>query len=392
MNNKIIVIVSGAWPGLTSGYGIANLSTLDYFNLNTDQCIYFGPSESTISELTKNKFPNTDFIRINFDRKSLGLRFLKSLFFKYPAITERFWRKEIFIIQGLKKRHISANSELIFFYEDIPTAYLMQKLKNVYQHSIHLIRSHNIVYEGFKGMLSNSNFLYKQLWKIELNKIKDFERRVYKQADKFYCISDDDYESYSQSLQITPDDIIQLYIDCDRYKVNKKFTKNILFLGSADLRKSIGLKKFIDEAWPIILKSYPDVNLLLGGMNTDHFTNLKQNIHGYGFIENEIEFLSKGSIFINPQNVGSGVNLKSLIAVASGNVLISTHKGIEGTKLEDNIHCIVQDNYKEQAFKIIELMENSKLFEKYINNGRKFISNNFSREVFLKKMDRIFSE
>jgi glycosyltransferase involved in cell wall biosynthesis len=392
MNIKQIVIISGAWPRLTTGYGIANTSTLDYFNTNTDQCIYFGPSESSISELTKNKFPNTDFIPINFDRKSLGIRFIKSLFSTYPAITERFWRKENDIIQELQKRYISSTSKLIFFYEDIPTSYLMLKLKHVYQHSIHIIRSHNIVYEGFKGMLKSSNIIFKQLWKIELNKIKNFERRVYNESDKFYSISDDDYELYKQSLQITPDDVIKLYIEIDRYKVNETFTKNIIFLGSADLRKSIGLKKFIDEAWPIILKYDSRVNLLLGGLNTQYFSNPKQNIHGYGFIENEIEFLNKGSIFINPQNVGSGVNIKSLIAIASGHVLVSTYKGIEGTNLENNIHCIIEDNYAEQAIKIIELLNSSKLAKNYINNGIRLISDNFSREVFTKNMDRIFSE
>lgn len=391
MDNKVIIFISGAWPGYTTGYEIANLSTLDYFNSKAKHCLYFGPSESYLDPDIEQKFNKTEFIGQNFDRKPIAFRFLKSLISAYPAITERFWNKETTIINTIKNSPYH-NHEFVFIYEDVPAAYLLFKLKSAFKNALHVVRSHNVVYKGFLGMANNNNPIVNRLWKLELKKINKFEKRLFNEADKFYAISNDDLSCYKELMDINPDGIIELYIDHDKYERVKNANDHIIFLGSADLRKSIGLKNFIEKAWPEILKKLPESKLLLGGRNTEKFTNRNQNIYGYGFIENETEFLSKGTIFINPQTEGAGINLKSIIAVASGKVLVSTELGVEGTNFLDNKHCVVRNEYSEQASEIISLLRGEKDPATFIEEGKNFVCQHFSKKAFFRKMDTIFSQ
>jgi len=292
--------MSGAWPDRSKGYSIANLATLDFFSNRAEKCIYLGPSEDQPKHDVVRKYNNVDFVPSGFERRSISIRFAKSLFSKYPAITERFWKDASRVENEISKRCKIEENGICFFYEDIPTAYLIFYLKMRFPSVKHIVRSHNVVFKGFSGLTRNQGLLMKMAWNIELNKIKKFEKKVFSAADQFYAISVDDADFYRKELDINPDGIIDFFIDLNRYKTLKTVQSNILYLGSADLRKAQALKKFIQKSWPIIRDECPKVKLLLGGRGTEQFHDPENRVYGFGFIESETEFLQRGSVFINP--------------------------------------------------------------------------------------------
>lgn len=387
---KTIVFISGAWPDRSKGYSIANLATLDFFSNRIEQCIYLGPSDDYVNQNIQKDYKRVDFVPSGFERKPKSIRFVKSLFSKYPAITERFWKDFSRVESEISIRCKFEESETLFFYEDIPSAYLIFYLKKRFPGAKHFVRSHNVVYKGFSGLSKSQGLIKKIAWNIELKKIKKFEKKVFGTADKFYAISNEDASIYREDLDIIPDGIVDFFIDVNRYRSIGAAQNNIIYLGSADLRKAQALQKFIQESWPIIQSKNAKTKLLLAGRNTEQFHNPPNRVYGYGFIESEIEFLQKGSVFINPQLSGAGIKIKSLIALAASKLLVTTKIGAEGTGIENGVHCVIENNFYKQAEIINSFLQKKENYFELIQAGRDYVFNNFKKEHFYKKMYELF--
>ena len=145
----------------------------------------------------------------------------------------------------------------------------------------------------------------------------------------------------------------------------------ILHLGSLDIRKTHGIKSFIQEVWPELKGKHKELSLVLGGKNSQLWDNPALGIHGLGPIEKEQEFMDQGLVFINPQEVGTGVNLKSLTAMKYGRVLISTTKGLEGIEGESGVHFLSADSLFEMGKLILEVVENSSAMSNFSSNSRR---------------------
>ncbi len=387
---ETIIFISGTWPDKSKGYSIANLATLDFFSNHVEKCIYIGPGEEKVEQNILKKYKNVDFVPLAFDRKRKSIRFLKSLFSGFPAVTERFWKDKSAIGKEIRNRCAKSPEKICFFYEDLPSAYLLFHLKKRFPASIHIVRSHNVVFKGFQGVQKNKNPFMKLFWHIETKKIKAYEKKVYQAADLFYAISDDDAVFYKEKMDIEPDGIIDFFLDFEPFAGLEILQNNIIYLGSADLRKGQALSIFIQKSWPVIRDACPGVKLLLGGRGTGHFNDPSNRVYGFGFIESEKEFLQSGSLFINPQLAGAGIKIKSLIALASSKLLVATKIGAEGTGLKNGVHCIIEDDFVKQAEIIIRYLKQQDDFHSIIEAGRKFVFDRFSKERFYDNMQNIF--
>lgn len=390
----MIVFISGSWPDTSRGYSIANLSTLSFFSEMGYTSIYVGPSEEKLNSQMEKKFKNVQFLGVDLTRESKGVRFLKSLFSSKSAISVRFWKAAHLLPERLRSAGLVDTNEVIFFYEDIPAAYLLKQLKREFSLANHIVRSHNVVYKGFQGMTNTGNFLMKWAWKLELKKIYDHEKEVFGLADRFYAISEDDAEWYRERMQIKPDGIIGFYLDEIFFQSVpiSGSQPNLLYLGSADLRKGQALNRFIKECWPLVRPAVPDATFILGGMGTETVHDPSNGIIGLGYVDSADEVLQKGNIFINPQQVGAGIKIKSLIALASSRLLISTPVGVEGTGLKDGVHCIVAENVDEMAEEIIRYLRNPDEQLRIVDRGKKFVEEEFSKERFFESMENYFPQ
>lgn len=387
---ETIIFISGTWPDKSKGYSIANLATLDFFANHFEKCIYIGPEEEEVNQKILNKYNNVHLAPLSFNRKPISIRFFKSLFSRFPAVTERFWNESSKIEKVVDEQCNKLPEKICFFYEDLPSAYLLIYLKKIYPSSVHIVRSHNVVYKGFQGLQKSSNPLMKMFWRIELNKIKAYEKKIFKYSDKFYAISEDDADFYREEMNIKPDGIIDFFLDFNPLVGLHVTENNVVYLGSADLRKGQALTEFIQKSWPTIRDACPDVKLQLGGRGTARFHDSSNRVFGYGFIESEIEFLKSGSLFINPQLTGAGIKIKSLIALASAKLLVATKIGAEGTGLKNGVHCIIEDDFTKQAEIIIRYLKRKDDYRSIVEAGQKFVFDRFSKDRFYSNMQNIF--
>ena len=284
-------------------------------------------------------------MHIPIQRERHIIRFLKSCFTTTPACVMQFGHPQVVeLLRNHMQDYISnlSDQNAYVLLEDVTPLVVWQKLGHLFAELSLATRSHNVLSMVFETFCKQGPLFSRLAWWIERTKIYYFERKAMEVSDKFWAITDQDQAYYSKLFNLPCDGVLGVDIALDKYeKTQQGDWNNILFLGFIDFRKGYGMQKFISESWPRVYQKLPTAQLLLAGKNTDTFSNPKQGIQGVGFIDDDVDFLSKGMIFVNPHQNETGIKLKSLVAMASGKLLISSKAGVEGIPGEHGKHYLV---------------------------------------------------
>jgi len=381
------IIISPTWPSIDSGYGIAVRSSLKLYSNFCSKIYFIGLVDQPFTEMNQWDNDLINWIHIPINKYSKCFRFFRSLFSSYPAVVMKY-NSKVIIKQVLKNISLQQKNKrkVVIIFEDIPTAYLLDRIRQKFPRIPVAIRSHNVLTEAFKGFSQKGNFLTRMAWKIEILKIRKYEIDVCKKANKIWAISKEDKLNYWNKLGINCDGVIGVSINANYYATSIKADSifNIICIGSADLRKGYSLSKFVDTSWIEVLKQIPKAKLILGGRGTQKYTNTNINIKGMGFISDDRDILNKGRIFINTQEYGSGVKLKSIVAMLAGKALISTRIGVEGVEGINGKHFLIADDVKSFAPLIIKLINNKKLAIELGCRARELAIKMYSEERFYK--------
>ena len=102
----------------------------------------------------------------------------------------------------------------------------------------------------------------------------------------------------------------------------------------------------------------------------------------------DIPFQDYG-IFIAPLLSGSGMRIKLLEAMSRGKAIVTTTIGAEGLLCKNKMHLYIADTAEEFANAISELYNDSNYRCQMGARAREHALNNFSDELFVKKMKNI---
>lgn len=360
--SKVAVVISPSWPNITTGYGIAIRASLLVYERFFDKIFFVCLSGMQYSPLSELENPAIEWVHIPVDDSALWVRFLKSLVFRKPAITIRYYlqNEQVMRIVRSTLKRCPKNSAVIF--EDVPVAVFLSGIIDEFPKVRTAIRSHNLTVKAFEPLCRVGSLARRVAWRYEVSKIAKFEALVCSGANTVWSISDDDALGYMRALSIEVNGVMGVCLDVKRY-VDVPFgeAKTVVCVGTADLRKGSSLTKFVSQIWPIVRGEFPDAQLVLAGKGTELYTDCGAGIQGRGFVEDDRDILGIGAIFINPQLIGAGVQLKSIVAMLAGKALVSTKLGVEGVEGLRGVDFFVSDSSREMASAIIVLMKNKDL-------------------------------
>lgn len=393
---KKLVILAKSWPMDSHGGSIAVTSTLKQYVKFFDSIQFICLEEKDCNEGLPQVFPTVSFHWVPIKKGGFLKRFLISLAKNQPAITIGLESSTVFksIKKHISKSGLTKNDSFVGIVEDnVPVVHLTS-LKRNFPNSTWAFHSHDVLHKAFEIFKTIGNPIKRWVWKFELGRIYRFEKNAALSADVYWTITEDDLKLSSKQFGKQPNGYIDSDIDLDRYSsVKQGDPYTLLYLGSADIRKSHGLNSFINEVWKPVRKTFGTrVRFLIGGKNTEVFNNPNLGIIGKGFIDDEIEFLSQGHLFINPQIAGSGLKLKSLIAMAAGKVLITTSNGALGLNGEPNKHYIVCANYSQMSKAIHGLIEITENQQAISSSGLNHMHSNFSESAFSERVRPLLTE
>lgn len=383
-NDKSLVVCSGIWPSLDNGYGIAVRSALLAYSRHFRRIAFVGPSDIGRHRAIELEFPHVEWMSFRCHRGSKTLRFAKSVFLGVPAISVAYRKLKDTLLPVLKSMvsgTIGNHRDIVVIYEDIPVALWAEMVRSTVPSATQVLRSHNVLTKGFAGLDKTGPLATRMAWAHELGKIMEFECAAVRSVDRFWTISEQDGNEYVDRLGLHSHGVLGVAIDpLAIAECAVPHSKDVLYLGSADLRKGGGLKLFIDECWPKVIRAHPDARLVMAGRGTEAYSRPEVRVEGIGYQADESTFLSRGHIFVNPQLIGSGIKLKSLIAMMRGKALVTTTTGAEGITGQHGEHFLVADGWSHFAELLIGLLADLSRAKTIGAQGRCFVLDTYGQE------------
>lgn len=391
MNEKTLLVISPEWPGDQDGYQIALRSTLFHFMNQYDHVEYLVISEKPQPEMAFST-ENCRFTHIPIRFDGLAARFLKSLFSGVPAVCIRFCNRSLNKSVGdfLSKKLSDADFDVV--YEDVPATALYPVVSSSSRARRHVLRSHNVLSEAFLKFTRQGKIHSRMAWLLETKRIRRFEEQALKKNDAVFAITENDKEIYESKFP-------GIHIDYQDVSFSREFfdncfvmdelvdPKKIISIGCYDLRKAHGMNWFVEECFkPVRDETNQSIELILGGKHTQGFNNPKFGVSGLGFVESEQSFMKQGNIFVNPQLVGSGVKLKSLVAMAYGKCLLTTPIGIEGIAGRHGEHFLIGETAEETKVLLREIVSGNIDLLQIGRNARRLIEDQYLDESVENRM------
>lgn len=384
-----VIIIAKSWPCEDYGGSIAVTSSLRQYENYFSNITYICICDTPIGSQALQAFPRVKFHPIRIKRRSFIFRFLLACLENRAAVSVGMAGRGVYsqirvIIQSLLPSASCCCAGIIE--DNVPSVHLA-RLKQDFPNMIWAYRSHDLLHQAFSVFKSRGSLLMRVAWAREVAKIFEFERAAALNADLRWTITEEDRQQSDLSYGLMTDGVFDVDIDAPKYsEVGVGDPIQLLHLGSADKRKSHGIRMFIEHAWPVIREVEPRLKFILGGRGTECFHRPDANIEGIGRVSDELEFLSRGMMFLNPQEAGTGLKLKSLVAMAAGKVLITTKNGALGLGGTPGEHYILADTPVEMVDAICELSKNLDRARCIARSGQIYVEENFSESALSERI------
>lgn len=149
----------------------------------------------------------------------------------------------------------------------------------------------------------------------------------------------------------------------------------LLFVGNLGFGPNAhGLSIFLDQVWPLVAQSRPDVRMTVVGLDPSPSQRAELDRLGIELHANvpSVEpFYANADAVVAPIFFGGGTRIKILEAMAYGRPVVSTSIGAEGLDLRDGHDALIADDMPAFAAALIRLADDPALCERIAANARR---------------------
>jgi glycosyltransferase involved in cell wall biosynthesis len=195
---------------------------------------------------------------------------------------------------------------------------------------------------------------------------------------------------------VIPNGVDTAYYSYDA-SAQKAESPYLLFSGWLGTRANDdGVRFLVNEIWPLILKQFPAMHLLIVGGGASE--ELKQVLEGVrqvevsGQVADVRPYFKHAGVALVPLRIGSGTRLKILEAMSQGNPLVSTRKGAEGIEVQDEVNILLADEPVAFAQAVGRLVAGPVLFDRMRATSRKFVEERYDWNVVGKAANQSIRE
>jgi polysaccharide biosynthesis protein PslH len=278
-------------------------------------------------------------------------------------------------------------------------SYYAQKIRERFPRIKLAIREHNVestILERYYR--SQKKSILKWVFKMQYIRLKKYEKSFLPIFDAILAITPEDAERirlFDEKLTAKTY-VIPAGTDCNSiHPVDCSANNGILHLAAMDwLPNQEGLKWFIKDVFPIILKKQPSLQLFVVGKNTPQSFHKYEgkNIKVLGFVENTQQVVSQCMLAVVPLFAGGGMRIKILNYLAQGIPVVSTTIGAEGISVKDKEHVLLANSAEKFAACVLDVFHDETLRRKLILNGRKLVEKYYSWESVITETIAIFDK
>jgi succinoglycan biosynthesis protein ExoO len=106
----------------------------------------------------------------------------------------------------------------------------------------------------------------------------------------------------------------------------------LLFVGSSAAANVVGLRWFLDNAWPIVKSADATVELWVAGAVSHALNSADPNVRFFGIVSDLSDLYRDCSVVISPLTAGAGLKIKLIEAMGKGKAIVATSKTVEGVE------------------------------------------------------------
>ena len=278
------------------------------------------------------------------------------------------------------------------------TFYMMPNIPDT--HIPIILAEQTIEYLGYQDYMKKANPLLKPILKIDVTKIKYWERYFWNKADKLITMSSEDKifieKEVGRPLDIS---VVANGVDLDFFsKVKKNLPLNptVLFVGTFKWLPNIeAVDEIVKQIWPLIRAKLPSAKLKIVGFSpTDKIKDYAQDpsIEVLGGIDDIRDAFSTAHMLLAPIRSGKGTRYKVLEAMITGTPVVATTLAAEGLDLRSGRDVLIADSPADLAAASVKLLKDKQLQAQLGAAGEQLVRQGYSWDTIARELDKVYKE
>lgn len=233
---------------------------------------------------------------------------------------------------------------------------------------------------------------WRLVYRMELPRIRRYEREIVRQFDETWLISDAERRQLLQGEANERVLVIPNGVDTDRFRPSgiTGSSEKIILVGHMGVFHNIDAAEYLArEILPRIQKALPATRLdIVGAEPADEVKNLGTipSVRVLGHVADLNAALNDAAVFAAPLRFAAGIQNKVLEAMAAGLPVVTSSYVNDGLQAEDGQHLIVADEPEAFAEAVVLLLRNPKLRRKIGRAGREFVMSHYRWEDVLDRL------
>ena len=200
---------------------------------------------------------------------------------------------------------------------------------------------------------------------LQARKLRRFERRIARQADRVVAVSDADAAALREldpalQINVVPNGIDTALYDRTQVAPIDLPPHALVFTGTMDFRPNVdAVLWFAREVLPLIKRDVPDAHFVIVGQRPHaRLAELRADpsIVITGGVEDTRPYITGASVYVIPLRMGGGTRFKLLEALALHAPCVSTTLGAEGFEVVSGQELILADDAAAFAQATVQLI------------------------------------
>jgi glycosyltransferase involved in cell wall biosynthesis len=339
-------------------------------------------------------FAGFESVRLSRGRNALNL--LRSYASGLPLSIERNRSKEM---ARLVERAIAgASFDAVFVDGWLMAQYLPPEFAG-----ITVLHEHNAEYVMWERQVAvERNPLMRRLVSAEAARVREYEASILPQFDTVFAVSVTDQLALEEigpkdlKVRVLPNAADPSLLELEPLSFGDS-GKVVLYLGTLSWQPNLeGLSRFLREVWPLVRRQAGDARLLIAGEGAPRsLRQLAGREKGVEFaeaVETNDDIYRRARVFVEATRSGGGTKVKLLNTLARGLPTVASPEAFEGIGVTAGQDALVEKTSSAMAAGIVRLFDDSELWQRLSDNGRKLIRERYRPDVAYAVLDQVLSD
>jgi len=163
----------------------------------------------------------------------------------------------------------------------------------------------------------------------------------------------------------------------------------VTFIGSKNDGNALGVQKFIREAWPLVRAARLGAELRVYGDVGGRLPNEDRTAEGVrimGFKKHLAEAYDEAAVVINPVQLGTGLKIKTLEALAAAKAVVTTACGAAGLEAGAQSAYVLEDDMQRFGGAVARLLADAEARAALGAQGSEFVREHFGPRAALREL------